>query len=58
MKRGIEGPVLDAEDVARNLLHPLSDRVAVHGAAGGKSPKHEQVERSLKLVFAIVAPSL
>src|SRR5207249_1531347 len=44
---GIEGALIQLEQVFRDLLHALGDAVAVHWAHGVKCLQNNQVERAL-----------
>src|SRR5277367_5781578 len=54
MERGIEGPLLDLECVARDLLDSLRDGIAVNGSKPN-DPHDEKVERALRKVNPVVS---
>src|SRR5262249_25379799 len=47
-ERGIQRALVEVEDLARDLVQPLGDAVAVHAAEGIERLEHHEVEGALQ----------
>jgi hypothetical protein len=55
VQRGIERPLLDAQQVAGHLLDSLGDRPAVHRLEGTRA-QDQEIERALQDVSVVAHP--